>query len=109
MKPEQRDGASNELSIERGGDQDCDAVVAEAVCADEQRAVPKCEDGRAGNIDSDLGTGSRDITVAKRSAECADDKRGERRDGCEQDSLLARENVHEDEFSRESAAQVFSK
>jgi len=65
--------------------------------------MPEGEDGRAGDINADRGTGSRDVAIAKRDAEYADNKRGERWDDCELDSLLARENVHEDEFSRATA------
>ena len=72
--------------------------------ADEQRAMPEGEDDRAGDIDADGhscagGIERVDVAVTQRGAECAYGQRGEWGNDGEQKLLLARECVHEDEFS----------
>ena len=53
MEAEECDGACDELAVEGGGDEDGDVVVAEAVRADEQRAMPEGEDRWTGDFDAD--------------------------------------------------------
>ena len=99
MEAEERDGACDEFAVEGGGDEDGDVVVAEAVRADEQCAMPEGEDRWAGDFDADGCTGRSDVAITQRGAERADEERGEWWDDGEQESLLAREDMHEDEFS----------
>ena len=93
------DDARDEFAVEGAGDEDRNALVAEAVRADQQGAVPKGEDRRAGNCDADRGGRGVYVAITQGHTEQTNQRNGERRDDGQEQTLLWSENSHADEFT----------
>ena len=74
------DGTGDELAVEGLADEDGDVPVAEAVGADEERAVPEDEDGGAGQLIAGDCSWIGYVFVAEGGAEQTDESGRERRD-----------------------------
>lgn len=99
-------GAGDEFAVEGLADEDGDALVAEAVGAGEERAVPEDEDGRAGDLVAGDCAGIGHLLVMEGGAEEADEGGRERWDESEGESLEAGVGRHGFECTSGLAAGV---